>query len=257
MNDPTLPVNSKRQPQGVAELIEEVEFSDLFNIEELQYLQDLFADATGVATVITLPDGTPLTKPSNFSWLSDCAAGKPGDEVLNDMPSFTGITRQNSEGPGNGHSRDRELWHSGAAITVGGIHMADWLIGKVKTGIWHEDQLMQQVAATAALRINSGEPVIEDPGLSAAHLDKVSKMLSAFVREISDKANKNLLLKRQVAEQAKMTREMTALYENLSVTLSAIGDGVITTDLQGFIVSMNPVAEYLCGWSCSEAVGRL
>lgn len=40
------------------------------------------------------------------------------------------------------------------------------------------------------------------------------------------------------------------------VTLAAIGDAVLTTDPDGFITYMNPVAEKLTGWSATEAVGK-
>lgn len=44
--------------------------------------------------------------------------------------------------------------------------------------------------------------------------------------------------------------------EELQVTLRSIGDAVITTDTDGVITSMNPVAATLTGWSDSEAVGH-
>lgn len=40
------------------------------------------------------------------------------------------------------------------------------------------------------------------------------------------------------------------------VTLASIGDAVITTDLEGKITYLNPVAERMTGWKATEALGR-
>ncbi len=42
----------------------------------------------------------------------------------------------------------------------------------------------------------------------------------------------------------------------LSVTLNSIGDAVITTDAQGCVTLLNPLAEKLTGWTMAEATGR-
>ena len=50
-----------------------------------------------------------------------------------------------------------------------------------------------------------------------------------------------------------------ALHEQrdwLLVTLSSIGDAVITTDGEGRVTFLNPVAESLTGWTLQEAVGQ-
>jgi PAS domain S-box-containing protein len=44
--------------------------------------------------------------------------------------------------------------------------------------------------------------------------------------------------------------------EVLSVTLHSIGDAVITTDVEGRVSYMNPVAESLTGWTQSDALGE-
>jgi PAS domain S-box-containing protein len=44
--------------------------------------------------------------------------------------------------------------------------------------------------------------------------------------------------------------------ERLAVTLRSIGDGVITTDIEGRIVSINKAAESLTGWTPEEAAGK-
>ena len=54
---------------------------------------------------------------------------------------------------------------------------------------------------------------------------------------------------RQLAERLRDERE------RLQVTLDAIGDAVITTDLDGRVSFLNPVAERLSGWCSDEARG--
>ena len=49
---------------------------------------------------------------------------------------------------------------------------------------------------------------------------------------------------------------MAAETERLSITLRSIGDGVITTDIAGTIVLLNPAAEHLTGWAQEQALGR-
>jgi PAS domain S-box-containing protein len=48
---------------------------------------------------------------------------------------------------------------------------------------------------------------------------------------------------------------MAAEREQLAVTLRSIGDGVITTDLNGAVVLINKVAERMTGWRLDEARG--
>jgi PAS domain S-box-containing protein len=59
------------------------------------------------------------------------------------------------------------------------------------------------------------------------------------------------ITKRKLAEIALVRSE-----EKLSTTLHSIGDAVISTDKNGLVVNMNPVAEKLCGWQLAEVTGK-
>ena len=53
-----------------------------------------------------------------------------------------------------------------------------------------------------------------------------------------------------------MERELAAEKERLRVTLESMADGMISTDLAGRVVFMNPAAEQLTGLRAADAVGR-
>jgi PAS domain S-box-containing protein len=72
----------------------------------------------------------------------------------------------------------------------------------------------------------------------AAHAAQAIERVDSYMREIAAKA---------LAERLQLS---------LSATLRSIGDAVITTDANGVVTMMNPVAERLTGWSEVEATGR-
>ena len=63
---------------------------------------------------------------------------------------------------------------------------------------------------------------------------------------------RSIFLARQRAEES--LRKQSEL---LRITLSSIGDAVISTDERGCVTFMNPVAEALTGWTQASAMGRL
>jgi len=67
------------------------------------------------------------------------------------------------------------------------------------------------------------------------------------------------LLELQEATNAELSHLNLALQEReerLAVTLNSIGDAVLSTDAEGCVMSLNPVAEKLTGWTRAEAAGR-
>ena len=77
-------------------------------------------------------------------------------------------------------------------------------------------------------------------------------MMKLLAREATAVVPTQLLeeKRQQVELLYQETREMA------EVTLHAISDGVITTDTNGQVVYLNPVAEQFTGWTLHEAQGR-
>jgi PAS domain S-box-containing protein len=83
---------------------------------------------------------------------------------------------------------------------------------------------------------------------------KVTKDMTE--RKIAEERARQLLLEETARRSAeRYAREVEAERERLGVTLTSIGDAVISTDAGGDIVLLNPVAEALTGWRSEEARG--
>ena len=63
-------------------------------------------------------------------------------------------------------------------------------------------------------------------------------------------------LEREIAERKQAEEELRRQREWLRVTLTSIGDAVMTTDASGRITFLNPIAQALTGWQAEEAVGQ-
>jgi two-component system cell cycle sensor histidine kinase/response regulator CckA len=61
---------------------------------------------------------------------------------------------------------------------------------------------------------------------------------------------------RDVTERKQFEEELAAEKNSLAATVGSIGDGVITTDLNGRILISNPACESMTGWPAAEAVGQ-
>jgi diguanylate cyclase (GGDEF)-like protein/PAS domain S-box-containing protein len=57
----------------------------------------------------------------------------------------------------------------------------------------------------------------------------------------------------ETTERKRMQATLAEQHEFLQVTLHSIGDGVVTTDPDGRVTYLNPVAERLTGWTVAEA----
>ncbi len=77
-------------------------------------------------------------------------------------------------------------------------------------------------------------------------------------RVVHDENQRVLAYEGTIADITERKRVEQAIFEEkerAQVTLQSIGDGVITTDREGRIEYLNPVAEQLSGWSGAEARG--
>jgi PAS domain S-box-containing protein len=74
------------------------------------------------------------------------------------------------------------------------------------------------------------------------------------IRTARQRAERELLAAKETLERK--TEELQQQREWFEVTLSSIGDAVITTDVQAKVTYLNPVAESMTGWTLAQARGE-
>jgi PAS domain S-box-containing protein len=85
-------------------------------------------------------------------------------------------------------------------------------------------------------------------------LRSVALQNSQAVLLARERAERDLISAKEALERK--SSELADQREFFRVTLSSIGDAVITTDTDARITFLNPVAEGITGWSAQEAIGQ-
>lgn len=126
------------------------------------------------------------------------------------------------------------FWEGGRRWLLLPIHLADGAGENVATLVFFRDVTDQYWASVNALILQGGLALV----LLFATI--------ALIHSITRRAERLI----GAAFAGVRARE-----KDLELTLYSIGDAVITTDRDGAVVRMNPVAENLTGWTAEEAAG--
>ncbi|WP_420475900.1 putative bifunctional diguanylate cyclase/phosphodiesterase [Noviherbaspirillum sp. ST9] len=86
--------------------------------------------------------------------------------------------------------------------------------------------------------------------------DTVHQALDVLESNLHALSVSNARLVSEVGERRAVEESLFHEHERAQVTLNAIGDGVVTTDVLGNIAYMNPAAEKMTGWRNTQASGK-
>ena len=187
---------------------ESIEFEDLCDLKEIQKLQDQFAKASGVASIITHLDGTPITRPSNFCRLCATIIRRTEKGLRNCYYSDSVIGCHNPAGPTIQPCLSGGLWDAGASITVGGRHIANWLIGQVRDETQEEAKMRAYAREIGADEEAFMEAFSEVPSMSGKQFEEVAQALFTLAGQLSSMAYQN-------SQQARFISERKAAEEEL------------------------------------------
>jgi PAS domain S-box-containing protein len=235
---------------------DDLAIDDLFNLEQLQHIQDAFARATGVASLITHTDGRPLTRPSNFSRLCADIIRTTDRGLANCRRSDSLIGQACITGPNVQPCLSGGLWDAGAGITVGGRHIASWLIGQVRDQTQTEEGMRAYAREIGADVEQCIEAFREIPAMSRDQFEKVGQALFTLASHLSASAYQNVQQARFITERKQaevLLRESEARYRELVENANSI---ILRMDNEGRLLFFNEYAQRFYGYQADEVIGK-
>ncbi len=237
-------------------LAQDINISEVFDVKELQHLQDLFSEVHQVASLITLPNGVPLTNPSGFCRF--CSLVRSTERgTYNCICSDSALSKLDPERITVKKCQSAGLWGARVSITVGMHHVGNWMIGQLRTDDNQEEDIRKY-----AKEIGLDEEVLfeayqEVPVMDEKKFRKIADLLSVFVKQISDNAYKQIKIKESNKELIKITENLPEIvwkgeYDPQSRSLykpfiSTVADdllelpsGTINNDFENFFSHVEP-----------------
>ncbi|NPD48242.1 PAS domain S-box protein, partial [Lentimicrobium sp. S6] len=188
--------------------IESISFSDLFNLNDIQKIQDDFANATGVASIITQVDGTPITRPSNFCRLCNDIIRKTEKGYINCCKSDAEIGRYHPGGAIVQPCMSGGLWDAGASISVGGKHIANWLIGQVRDEYQTEKAMLEYAQRIGANEKDFLDAFNDVPSMSQEKFQNIANAVFTLANNLSLIAYQNIQQARFITERKQAETEI-------------------------------------------------
>ncbi|MFZ5900536.1 MAG: PocR ligand-binding domain-containing protein [Bacillota bacterium] len=225
-------------------------FADLVDLQELQKLQDTFSSTTGLATSVTLPDGTVL---STSGWTDFCASFHRKSVIGRQrcLESDREIFRAASQSDDFViHKCHNGLFAAAMSIRVEGADLATLVVSQVFFEEPDEHYFRKQARELGFDEESYLEAVRKVPVVDKRDFYNNARFLGSIAKIISSLWLQN---KRQkvLDEQLQYERNrMTTIFQNSGDAMRIIGK-----DFK--IIDQNKQMELLSGVTAADAIGRL
>ncbi len=221
-------------------------FDELFDIETIQLIQDDFALATGVGSLIIHPDGRPITRPSNFTRLCSNIVRKTEKGCINCNKSDALIGIPNVTGPVVQPCLSCGLWDAGASITVGGIHIASWLVGQVRDETQTEEAILAYAREIGADESEFLKAFREVPVMSQNKFEQIAHSVFTFANQLSNSAFQNVQQARLIADRQQAQEKLIESESQFRNFFESAPDAIFIAESDsGIIIDANPAAAKL------------
>jgi PAS domain S-box-containing protein len=209
-----------------------------------------------VASVITHTDGSPITKPSKFCRLCAGIIRKTDKGCANCFHSDAIIGRACKDGPIIQKCLSGGLWDAGAGITVGGKHVANWLIGQVRDETQTEDKIRAYAREIGANEDDVAQAFKEVPSMSRKQFENISKMLFTLATQLSTSAYQNIQQARFIFERKEAENALRKSEARYARAIRGTNDGFWEWNINTNATYLSPRWKELLGFEDHELDGH-
>lgn len=232
----------------------DLKLTDVIEIEHLQRIQDSFARATGVASIIIDLNGNTITRPSNFNPVCKLIHQTEEGRRRCDMSDQRRNQKANSSSDPFYHQcLSCGFVDASAPIKIGDNHVASWLIGQCNVLEVDRDDLKNYAAEIGADTDQMLRAFDDMPHMSLPQFKTVLELLFQIASEISQLGYNNQFLKKEIADRQEVEQ---VLYENEAKYRSVVeqsAENIFMVDVKTRqILEVNPAFCNLLGYSKEE-----
>ncbi|MEF3696355.1 PocR ligand-binding domain-containing protein, partial [Desulfolutivibrio sp.] len=195
--------------------------ADIFDLGEVQKVQDAFARAAGVASLITAPDGTPLTRPSNFCRLCSEIIRGTAKGLENCRRSDMSLGAQAVDGSCVRPCLSGGLLDGGTSIRVGTQVVAHWLVGQVLDETADPEAMQAYAREIGADEEAFRQALAQAPRMPRRRFEDICSSLAVIAGQLSKMAVQNVqqarfITERKAAEESLLAAKTAAEAANLT-----------------------------------------
>ena len=238
-----------------------------YSDETVHHISLSVSSATGVEYVRTLVQQLSLALQNDFAFIAEIDNSQPGSEFCSLTLAEQGRLRSKTNYGLAGTAFGEALQTGFTAIQQGvrARYPGDSLLATLKAESFIATPLRDHLERTVGLIGVIHCTAVPQVGVARQTLQVFAARAAAEIerkQEVEglasekDRLTGDMSTIRDTAERdrARFEEEIAAEQELLAVTLRSIREGCITTDNDGRIITLNPVAERLTGWSQKDAV---
>jgi len=233
-----------------------VKFEDIFCLDDIQRIQDAFAEAADVASLITDPTGRPLTRPSNFTALCRDIIRQTEKGRLNCLRSDAHLGSLSQHSPSIRPCLSGGLLDGGTGIYFGDRHIANWLVGQVLDETADMDRLLAYAREIGADEKAFAEALAKVPRMSRERFTKICQALFHFADHLSTLAVRSFRQARLIDELHQAQERIKFRDRNLADIIDFLPDPTLVVDREGRVVFWNRALEKLTGVSAVDMLGK-